>query len=388
MGNRAVRPGAGGVARAGAGQGGRREAEAARTAGAKLRHAIVGILLALVVLVSLGAVGFLFLQISGKNSLYSRADSSRLVATLSDMAVSLGEDTRVAVEELGDWQEGDIRYKGTHYRYNSDILTILFLGIDRMEKVQPAENGEYGGQSDALFLLVLDPHKKKISVIGIPRDTMAELEVYEKDGRYIGTAPGQIALQHAYGNGTDISCERSVGAVSKLFYGLPVHGYCSINMGAVPALNDAVGGIRLTSLEDLDFKDFRAEEGEELFLEGMDAYYYLHNRDTSSFDSAGRRLQRQVQYLEAYASAAIGKMKEDITFPVSLYGMLGQYMVTDISVDEVSYLATQAAGYSFSREDMHTLEGETVMGDRFEEFHADEAALYELILEVFYEEVN
>ena len=234
MGNRVSRPEPDGVIRMKSVQGDRRQMKAARKTGTKLWHAIVGILLTLVVLVSLGAVSFLFLQISGKNSLYSRADSRELVTTLSDMAVSLGEDTRVAVEELGDWQEGDIRYKGIHYRYNSDILTILFLGIDKMEKVQPVENGEYGGQSDALFLLVLDPHEKKISVIGIPRDTMAELEVYEEDGRYIGTATGQVALQHAYGDGTGLSCERSVKAVSKLFYGLPIHGYCSINMGAVP----------------------------------------------------------------------------------------------------------------------------------------------------------
>ena len=62
-------------------------------------------------------------------------------------------------------------------------------------------------------------------------------------------------------------------------------------------------------------------------------------------------------------------------------------MVTDITVDEVGYLAAQAAGYGFRREDMHTLEGETRMGEVYEEFYADEKALYELILEVFYEEV-
>ena len=63
-------------------------------------------------------------------------------------------------------------------------------------------------------------------------------------------------------------------------------------------------------------------------------------------------------------------------------------MVTDITVDEVSYLAMQAVGYSFNREDMHILSGETVMGVQFEEFHVDEKALYELILEIFYEDVG
>ena len=345
--------------------------------------------LSLVLLVSAGAAGFLILQASGKNSLYSEADSSTLVSTLSGMAVQLGEEPQTGpeAEEDGSWQEGDIRYNGLHYRYNEDILTFLFLGIDKMEEVARGEDGIDGGQSDALFLLVLNPHEKKISVIGIPRDTMTEIEANDGEGGLTWTTRAQITLQHGYGDGGELSCERSVKAVSNLFYGLPVHGYCAVNMGAIPVLNDAVGGVTLTALETLDFGDRRVLEGEEIHLEGENVYAYIHSRDTSSFNSAGRRLQRQVQYLEAYAAAALETFRKDITFPVTLYGKLSRYMVTDITVDEVGYLAAQAAGYGFRREDMHTLEGETRMGEVYEEFYADEKALYELILEVFYEEV-
>ena len=357
-----------------------------RTAASRIRRGAVAVLLFFVAVAALAGAVLFFLQRSGKSSLYNGADSSDLVGALSKMTAALGGGIRD--EETEDWQEGDIRYNGVHYRYNADILTFLFMGIDRLEEAQPAGEGEYGGQSDALFLLVLDPHRKKMSVIGIPRDTMTELEVYETDGRYIGTARGQITLQHTYGDGMEESCVRSVQAVSKLLYGLPVHGYCAINMGAVPLLNDAVGGIRLYSREDMQLTDIKIKEGEEVLLEGLNAYDYVHNRDVSSFNSAGDRLERQVQYLEAYAAAAMGRLKEDITFPISLYGVLERYMVTDISVDEVSYLATQAVGYSFDRADMHTLAGETVMGDRFEEFYVDEKALYELILGIFYEDVD
>jgi hypothetical protein len=34
------------------------------------------------------------------------------------------------------------------------------------------------------------------------------------------------------------------------------------------------------------------------------------------------------------------------------------------------------------------MEGETVMGEEFEEFYPDEDALYEMILDVFYEKVE
>ncbi|MDE7221158.1 MAG: LytR family transcriptional regulator, partial [Oscillospiraceae bacterium] len=72
----------------------------------------------------------------------------------------------------------------------------------------------------------------------------------------------------------------------------------------------------------------------------------------------------------------------------SLYSTLSKYMVTDISVDEVGYLATQVLGYSFSGDRMYVLEGETRIGEIYEEFYVDEDALYRLVLDVFYEEVG
>lgn len=330
------------------------------------------------------AAVFWGMQISGRNKLYGESDSRQIVMALSELA-----DEEAELEnQVGNWQEGDVRYQGIHYRYNEDMLTFLFLGIDKMTEVVPAKNGIDGGQSDAIFLLAMNPHNKEIYVIGVPRDTMAEIEVYDKYGTYQGIGVGQITLQHGYGDGAAISCERSREAVSKLFYHLPIHGYCSINMGAIPIINDAIGGVELEALEDMDYKNFHVKKGETVKLEGMAAYYYLHNRDVTQFGSAGSRLERQKQYLTAYADAAISAAKKDITLPVTLYNTLSRYMVTDISIDEVSYLASQILGYRFDGSNITTIAGETVRGEKFEEFHADEKALYELILKVFYEEVE
>ena len=347
---------------------------------------VFNLLLGVVVVIFVIAISFLLLQISGKNSLYSRADDGEVIGTLSDMAVALGGS--IDVEEEEDWQEGDFRFEGVHYRYNSDILTFLFMGVDKMTEVQDAEDGADGGQSDANFLLVLNPHNRKISVIGIPRDTMTEVEVYDLDGSYLGMTKAQLAVQHGFGDGRKTSCERSVKAVSNLFYRLPIHGYCAINMGAIPLINDAVGGVDLQAAETLDFGEYRVTEGEQLHLEGMDAYYYLHNRDINKARTADGRLKRQKQYLVAYAAKALAATKNDLTFPVSLYGILSKYMVTDISVDEVGYLATQILNYSFDSDDMYVLEGEIKDGERFEEFYVDEDALYRLILKIFYEEIE
>ncbi len=337
----------------------------------------------LTVLMLLGVLTFWAMQVSGRNRLYGDVGGGQMIMSQSELA-----ETQEGVESLQeDWQEGDVRYQGVHYRYKEDMLTFLFLGIDKMTEVAPVKNGIDGGQSDAIFLLALDPRKKEINVIGIPRDTMAEIEVYDKAGEYQGVGTAQITLQHGYGDGAKISCERSREAVSKLFYHLPIHGYCAVHMGAIPLINDAVGGVELEALEDIDLPDFHVKEGENIHLEGMDSYHYLHHRDVKVFNSAGRRLERQKQYLAAYAGTMMEAVKKDITLPIALYQTLNRYMVTDISIDEASYLAVQMSGYHFDGKNIHSLAGETIQGERFEEFYADETALYELILEVFYEEI-
>ena len=63
-------------------------------------------------------------------------------------------------------------------------------------------------------------------------------------------------------------------------------------------------------------------------------------------------------------------------------------MVTDISADEVSYLATQAVTCSLNDNFIRNISGESAPGDVYMEFTADEKALYELILDIFYEKIE
>lgn len=353
----------------------------------KFYRFIAKFILVITVSVTVLVIAFVAVRVSGRNRLYNTGNSTGPDLSLADIEQEQYENAGAnQIDEIDDWQEGDVRYKGVHYRYNSDILTFLFMGIDKNTVVEPVKNGIDGGQADALFLLVLDPSKKEASIIGINRNTMTDVAVYDEDGRYRMDMVAQICLQHGFGDGAASSCERSVDAVSRLFYNLPVNGYCAINMGAVPLINDAVGGVELTALETIP--DTWITEGETITLTGEEAYKYVRSRNTDEFASADRRLERQRQYLTAYGAKAMSEMKSDITLPLTIYNTLNKYMVTDISVDEVSYLATQAPDYDFDGSRFYQLEGETVMGSRYEEFYADETALYELILEVFYIEIE
>lgn len=292
-------------------------------------------------------------------------------------------------EESAGWKEGWVKYNGQIYAYNEDILTFLVMGIDKNRDVKEVEEGTNGGQADALFLVVLNPHDNSLSVIGINRNTMTDISVYDDNGAYVNTIKAQIAVQHGFGNGVEESCEYQVNAVQHLFYEMPVHGYAAINMSAIGPLTDMIGGVDVVALEDIKSGNSTViKEGEEVHLEGDLAFAYIHNRDTKEFGSADHRLERQKQFITTYLQKVKQKTKEDIGFPISVYQSIAPQTVTSLTVDEMTYLVSIAKDYSFDENYLYTLKGETKQGDVFEEFYVDETDLFELILKVFYEPVE
>ena len=292
-------------------------------------------------------------------------------------------------EEAAGWKEGWVKYDGQVYAYNEDILTFLIMGIDKTKDVKEVAEGTDGGQADALFLVVLNPHDNSLSVIGINRNTMTDVSVYDNNGAFVNTIKAQIAVQHGFGNGMEESCNYQVNAVQHLFYEMPIHGYAAINMSAIGPLTDMVGGVDVVALEDVKSGSKTViKEGEEVHLEGDLAFAYIHNRDTKEFGSADHRLERQKQFITTYLQKVKQKTKQDISFPISVYQKIATQTVTDLTVDEMTYLVSIAKDYSFDENYLYTLKGETKQGDVFEEFYVDETDLFELILKVFYEPVE
>ena len=293
-------------------------------------------------------------------------------------------------------REGWIQVDGQWYSPKTDIETLLVIDVDQTEPF--ADSGSYNndGQADFLMLAIFDRKQKEMTVLHINRDTMTEISVYDRNGLYAGTQTAQIALAHAYGDGMEKSCENTVNAVSQLFYGLPIHGYCALNMEVVPLLNDAVGGVDVVIPEsaagaDMGINGTRHKTGwktgQQVHLMGNDAYTFIRYRDTDQAQSAEARLERQKTYLQAFIAQAVNAVKSDLTLPLTLYTTISPYMVTDITAQEAVHIASEAVSYSFSGENLYSMEGEVRMGEIFEEFYPDETALYELILQVFYEEV-
>ncbi|MEG0962450.1 MAG: LCP family protein [Lachnospiraceae bacterium] len=343
----------------------------------KRRKIAVIVLLVLLLIVIALVSGFQILKAVGKANLRKAA---------ANQAPELESQEVVTKEEE---EEGIISHSGKKYRYNDGITTILCMGVDTTKEVKSKQIGN-AGQADAIFLLVLDEKKQKMSLIGIPRDTMTDISIYDMYGTYFATEKEHLALQYAYGDAKAISGSAMVTAVSNLMYGLPIHGYAAINLEAISTINDSVGGVTVTVPgEDTEFlKDNGYTAGEKVTLNGDTAETFVRNRDCKTFASNNLRIGRQKEYMINFIQTAKEAMKGNITLPVQIFQEITPYLNTDISIDKVTYLATLASGMSFDSSQLQVLTGEVRQGEIYEEYYLDENALYELILNVFYEEAK
>ncbi|MDE7130665.1 MAG: LCP family protein [Lachnospiraceae bacterium] len=319
----------------------------------------------------------------------------RMVGKASLSATAASAEIIELGEKADELETNEILYKGGDYVLNEDLITVLVMGIDKETVIEVGgqsweeeEGSEYaGGQADALFLLLINPHDKNVYVITINRNSMAEVDVFDEEGNYQGIFTKQIALQHGYGDGKEESCLRQVKAVSRMFHGIPIHAYAAISMDAIPELNDLVGGITVEVLDDIIYPEYDMDlhQGETVTLFGEKAYWYVRLRNENVFNSNELRLQRQKQYMTTFAAVAKNQSMSDIRVAVNLYQTVRKYMVTDIDLNEFTYMVTEYINYDFNRENMYSLQGETVQGSNFEEFYVDEDSLQDLIIELFYE---
>ncbi len=333
-----------------------------------------------------GIVGLEFMRYFGKNTLDNK--SATTSPMLSQSSVNAGTEP-VAATPTQKWEDDWVRYDGAVYDYNEDITTFLVMGIDKNDEVvKEVKEGANGGQADALFLLVINPHDESVKIIGINRNSMTDVDVYDEYGMYQTTVIAQICTQHGFGNGVEESCQYQVKAVSNMFYQLPIHGYAAINMSAIPIINDMVGGVDVTVIEDLTKVDKKLVEGERVHLEGEQALTYVRARDMSSFGSSDRRLERQRQYLNGFINAAREASEGGKNAAIEIFTSIRDKMVTNISMEEISYLAPLMVKYSFDATDFKMIRGKTTKTGEFEEFEVDDEDLYRTIIEVFYEKVD
>lgn len=275
----------------------------------------------------------------------------------------------------------EVHYKGKKYNFNKNLTSILVMGVDK-ENIEDIGDEGYNGQADALFLVVADTATGEVDLINISRDSMVNVDVYTPDGTYITNRRMQLCLSYAYGKDEQASAENVIKSLSELMYGIPINSYFTLDVAAVRMLTDEVGGVTVPEYT----SDYSKPTGRQITLWGKDAEKYIRQRNTAVLDSNLNRMERQKAFISAFASKVVALTKQNIKTPLNLYNSLNGYIYTDIGPDEITYMAGNFLG-GIADMDAYSIAGEVVKGEKYAEYEVDTAALYELVLEVFYTEV-
>lgn len=331
----------------------------------------LGIVILALILV-LGA-SFFILNAIGNNSMHSYNNIDVSVPQKDES----GNDI-IQVDNSGSV----ITYDGVSYEINNDLVSIAFIGAD--EGTGDSENLQ---MADAIYIFTLDTKTGKVKILGVSRDTMADVDLYSEQGQFIDTQRMQMAFSYAYGNNEVSGGKNTTTSLSRLFYGLPFDNYFAINMKALITLNDTIGGVTLTSsmtfTSPIDGRTIN--EGETVTLHGKEAERYVRSRDISELESNNDRMQRQQEYIRAFIASVVPAAKKDISVVSRLYNEIQVNSDTTLDLPKMTYIASTAVTKLDSVTDIEyiSLKGDITKGEYAEMNVKNEDAI-RTMLDVFY----
>lgn len=279
-----------------------------------------------------------------------------------------------------------ITWNGVKYLQRKDLDTVLIMGLDKYEDTE--ESGKYINhqQADFMVLLAVDRKAKTYSVLHLNRDTMADISVLGDRGERVATVNQQLALAHTYGTGGTDSCRNAVAAVSNLLHGVKIDHFLSMTMDAVAIFNDCADGVTVEILDDFSAVDPRLVQGETITLKGEQALTYVRTRKHLEDSSNLHRMERQRQYMTALREQMESKSQKDPEFLAKTLAKASDFLVSDVTVNQMSALAEKLDEYTFTG--FQTLDGEAVKGEKYMEYHVDEDALMETVLKLYFKPKN
>lgn len=298
----------------------------------------------------------------------------RLVEKIINESESVSPDDAYSYSD----SDGEIEYNGMSYLPKKKLETLLLLGIDSTESTE--EDRSDSKQADFIVLVVMDKENETFCTLHINRDTMTDIRQIDGNGKEYGSFEGQLALAHVYGRDDKARCRNTVKVVENLLYGIEIDHYLSMTMDAIPILNDSVGGVTLTLLDDFTHVDPSFTEGTKVTLKGENALLYIRERGALEDTSNLNRMERQKQYISALLEKYVGIASEDAG--IDAFIEANEYIVSDCSIDYIERTVERLSSYEY--EGPVSFKGEAVVGDEFMEYYLDESAARETVIELFY----
>lgn len=282
-------------------------------------------------------------------------------------------------------EDGVVRYKGKDYVLKDNVETFLVLGLDKYKGANSADSHESGVQADFLMLFVFNNDTKQCTAVHINRDTMTRVNKLSVGGTsVVESYTKQIALAYNYVNDDNdkIRCGNTKASVEFLFRDIDVNHYMAMTMDAVPAMNDLVGGVEVTVLDDFTGIDDSLIKGEKATLTGEQALRYVRTRYGLEDSTNSTRMARQQQYINAFCDKVNSRIKADDEFLVKFADTMDDYVVYDSSNHKMQKFAEKFDDYEFLG--IREIEGESKLGDEFIEFYPNGDSILEIVIDLFY----
>lgn len=288
-------------------------------------------------------------------------------------------------EEMPEYQHKNVA--GKNYQYKDGLINILCLGIDGRGKKEENNDYGFGQKADCIYLATFDTKKNTLTFLNISRDTIVPIRWFDSMGKEAGFYDRQINLQYTMGNGLETSCELMEETVSRLLGGIPIQGYCALYWSGVEVLQEKIGPVALEvpeELHELDLIHF-LESGETV-LTPEQAKIFVQGRDTTVTGSNELRMYRQQMYVKALYQKTYRTIRHRPWTIFHLWELVNDYLVTDLSREEVLSLGVQFGSKTKTASTFETVPGVSVDTDTQDVFIIDEKGMEELLLRIFYEE--
>lgn len=200
-------------------------------------------------------------------------------------------------------------------------FSVLMLGVD--------ERDGDSGRSDTMIVMTVNPEKKSVKMLSIPRDTRTEIVGH-------GTTD---KINHAYAFG---GVAMSMDTVEN-FLDIPIDYYMQINMEGFKDIVDSVGGVIVNNDLDFTYEGVHFPKGE-VTLNGEKALKFSRMRYEDPRGDFGRQLR---QRLIIQAVLKEGASLNSLTNFDDIFAALSKNIKTNLTFDEMVNIQKnykQAAG--------------------------------------------
>lgn len=270
-----------------------------------------------------------------------------------------------------------LEYNGETYYYNTDIISILLMGIDTNEGVY--------GQSDHMSLLIIDRRSKEIKLLAIPRETITEIEMYGDDGSYLGLSDNHLGLAYPNGYKAGKAGIVTMEATSKLLLNIPIIYYVATNMNVMPMLAEIVGDVDIELPDDsLAYLNPEWVKGYIFNVNKDTIEIYLRSRNIYDDFTNKNRMLRQNLYLNWFFDNINSINEEDESFLLVKLEEILENCETNLSWDEAETFYELAMDSMRSDPFAYSISGRYAIGQFYEDFYPNEEDLLSLIIKLFY----